>query len=165
PRYTPPPPPPNFEGSEPRAVSREPLAVSSEQSAVSSQQELVGTRRNSEELSSQQSAVAGEPSQFTIHNSQFTIDQSPVSSLSVSQSPAPRHIIVEIAAASNWRDTIRQVHRIASQHNGADSFTLVIRETGQRMTFPNQSTHYSAELVTALRQVPGVKNIVTAQEK
>ncbi|MEI2607477.1 MAG: hypothetical protein V9G20_02475 [Candidatus Promineifilaceae bacterium] len=51
---------------------------------------------------------------------------------------------MEIAAASNWRDTIRQVHRIASQHNGADSFTLAIRETGQRMTFPNQSTHYSA---------------------
>ncbi|MBK9050356.1 MAG: hypothetical protein IPL78_05365 [Chloroflexi bacterium] len=52
------------------------------------------------------------------------------------------------------------MHRIASQHQGPDPFTLVIPEKGHRMTFPNQSTHYSPELVTALRQVPGVKNVV-----
>lgn len=103
------------------------------------------------------------PPNFEDEQSAVSSEQSPaLTPQSSLLSPhSSRHIIVEIAAAANWRDILRQAHHIANQHQGPDQFTLTIPEKGYRMTFPDQSTHYSPELLAALRQVPGVKSIIT----
>jgi DNA polymerase-3 subunit alpha len=70
--------------------------------------------------------------------------------------PAPKTIIVEIKPAGNWKETCRQITRLASRFEGTAGLSLRLSGQGMTMDFPNQKTEPCQELIEALERLPGV---------
>jgi DNA polymerase-3 subunit alpha len=70
-----------------------------------------------------------------------------------------RSILVEIEPSETWRETCRQVVKLAGHYRGKDA--LHIRLTGRKMAmeFPNQNTDFCPELVESFRLLPSVVNV------
>jgi hypothetical protein len=70
--------------------------------------------------------------------------------------PAQKTIVVEIKPAGNWKETCRQIIRLAGRFEGSAGLSLRLSGQGMTMDFPNQSTEPCQELIEALERLPGV---------
>jgi hypothetical protein len=82
----------------------------------------------------------------------------------VASKPAPQEqytILVKIKAERSWQETIRRSLQAASKYEGNDHIQLAVSGHNQVMEFPNLSTRACPELLTALRRMSGVVDVVS----
>ena len=76
------------------------------------------------------------------------------------ETPSPLHVNICLNPTgdpSGDRDRVRQVYRVMSQFEGADTFSFSFVHSGQRcrMDFPNATTHHCVELEQQIGQLLG----------
>ncbi len=74
-----------------------------------------------------------------------------------------RTVVVEIAPATDWQSTCRQLVQLADRYEGRDSLRICLAGHDFEMMFPNQNTDFCAELVEALERLPDVRRVQVTQ--